>query len=124
MVASTFSGGCRWDSNGQRIQRKWRVVLTLDVPNIHVQCYIDNILFVGDEASVALARDMFLERCRRILVHDGRYSGVRQVVSYRGMSFDFASKKVCLADSSVGKLTSRVTVAEEHGQIRVRFCER
>lgn len=99
---------------------KWAVLISQSImefvancvtARVHIEVYIDNVLFVGDRDQVRLARDQFLNACHYYSITLGEIGDVCQQLEFRGIQFDFAAKTVAISDKFVTKLNQRVEVA-------------
>lgn len=95
--------GFKWSCN---IAQATMLYLTKGI-KCRIEVYIDNVLFIGTESEVSVARGQFLDACRKYRITLGEDSGVKQVVQYRGIEFDFEKKHTCLAGSFRSKFLSR-----------------
>ena len=81
--------------------------------NIHIELYIDNIMFIGSTTDVAIARLQFLKRCEEYHFKLGEDSGVSSIGTHRGIVFDFTQKSVHLSPAFVAKFATRNRVHDE-----------
>jgi hypothetical protein len=70
--------------------------------DVKVEVYIDNVMILGKSREVVeQARLYFLARCERYGVQLSEDSGTQTHAIFRGMSFDFVARTVCLKPTYV-----------------------
>ena len=84
--------------------------LTLGIQGVHIELYIDNIMFIGSLEATREARRIFLERCVHYNFTLGEDSGITSCVTHRGLQFDLIGKRVRLSTVFVEKFQTRIAV--------------
>ena len=70
--------------------------------DVVVEVYVDNVMILGHDAiEVEKARLYFLNKCKLYNVTLSEDSGVMSTAIFRGMTFDFGEKTVCLKPAYV-----------------------
>ena len=79
---------------------------------VHVEVYIDNVIFVGSQIAIKKACEAFRAVCARYNVTLSEDSGPVTAACYRGVKFDFNNKSFALDESFVEKFRSRLAAAD------------
>ena len=103
--------GFKWSCN---IAQVIMLFLTQSIASnaIHIEVYIDNVMFVGSHLQVHHARIDFLAICQKYSLILGEDSGLTRLPVFRGIQFDLHSKRTSLAGAFRGKFISRSASAD------------
>lgn len=75
-------------------------------PDVHVETYIDNVLFFGDSRSAVSEAGLYFQLlCKKYGVTVGEQSEVSDKCEFRGLLLDFTSKHTSLTAKFVSKFT-------------------